>query len=58
MTTCEYCLVGKSKRNPFGIGTKVKTALEIIHFDICGHMSVNARHEALYFITFIDDFTR
>ena len=30
----------------------------MIHTNICGPMSVRVRHDTLYFITFIDDFTR
>ena len=32
--------------------------MQSIHFDIYGPMSVRPRHDILYFITFIDDFTR
>ena len=58
MPTCEYCLAGKTIRKPFEKGTRAEIPLELIHSDICGPMSVKARHGALYFITFIDDFTR
>ena len=57
MSTCEYCLIGKTTRKPFGKGTRAKIPLQLIHSDICGPMSVRARHGTLYFITFIDDFT-
>ena len=58
MLTFEYCLVGKTIRKPFEKGTRVQIPLQLIHFDICGPMSVRARHDALYFITSIDDFSR
>ena len=58
MSTCEYCLAGKTTRKPYGKGTRVETPLKLIHSDICGSMSVRARHGAFYFITCIDDFTR
>ena len=58
MPTCEYCLAGKTTRKPFEKGTRVEIPLQLIHFDICDPMSVRARHDALYFITFIDYFTR
>ena len=32
--------------------------LEIIHTDVCGPMSIEARHEYHYFLTFIDDLSR
>ena len=48
MLTCEYCLVGKITRKPFGKGTRAEIQLQLIHSDICGLMSVRARNEALY----------
>ena len=45
-------------RLPFGKGKRENFPLELIHYDICGPMNVKARHEAQYFITFIDYFTR
>ena len=51
ISTCEYCLVGKIIRKPFEKGTRVETTLQLIHFGICGLMSVRARHHILYFIT-------
>jgi hypothetical protein len=58
LPTCEHCLVGKSKRKPFGKATGASFPLQLIHSDICGPMNVRARHGGSYFITFIDDFTR
>ena len=58
LSTCEYCLVGKTTRKPFEKGTKAITPLQLIHLDIYGPMNVKARHGAIYFITFIDGFTR
>ena len=57
MPTCEYCLAGKTTRKPFRKRTRVEIPLQLIHSNICGSMSVRARHDILYFITFIDDFT-
>ena len=58
MPTCEYYLAGKTTRKPFRKGTRVEIPLQLIHTNICGPMSVRVRHDTLYFITFIDDFTR
>ena len=58
MSICQHCLAGKVTRKPFDKGTRANFPLQLIHSDICGPMSVRARHGALYFITFIDDFTR
>ncbi|KAH0725640.1 hypothetical protein KY284_001505 [Solanum tuberosum] len=48
----EHCLAGKTIRKPFEKGTRAEFPLQLIHSDICGPMSVRARHEASYFITF------
>ena len=58
LSTCEHCLAGKTVRKPIGKGTRAEFPLQLIHSDICGPMNVRARHGAVYFITFIDDFTR
>ena len=58
MPTYEYYLDGKTTRKPFRKGTRIEIPLKLIHSNICGPMSVRVSHDALYFITFIDDFTR
>jgi transposase InsO family protein len=58
LPTCEHCLMGKSKRKPFGKATRASFPLQLIHSDICGPMNIRARHGGSYFITFIDDYTR
>ena len=40
---------------PFG---KVSSPLKLVHFDICGSLSVKASHGAFYFLLFIDVYTR
>ena len=55
---CEHCLVGKTTRKPFGKATRAEFPLQLIHTDIYGPMNIRARHGAVYFITFIDDYTR
>ena len=57
LSTCEHCLVGKSKRNSFGKATRASFPLQLIHSDIYGPTNVRARHGGFYFITFIDDYT-
>ena len=47
---CESCLVEKA--------TRADSPLQIVHSDICGPMSVRTRHGVMYFITFIDDYSR
>ena len=58
LSTYENCLAGKMARKPFGKGTRAELPLQLIHSDICGPMNVRARHRGVYFITFIDDYTR
>ena len=58
LSTCEHCLIGKSKRKPFGKAIRASFPLKLINSDICGPMNVRARHGGFYFITFIDDYTR
>ena len=57
--TCEPCLMGKMTKTPFS-GTMEQTneLLEIIHTDVCGLMSVEARGWYRYFLTFTDDLGR
>ena len=58
MSNSEYCLVDKTTRKPLRNGTRTKISLQLIYFDIYGPMSVRARYRVLYFIKFMDDFTR
>ncbi|KAK2989564.1 hypothetical protein RJ640_018326 [Escallonia rubra] len=45
-------------KKPFGKVGRATQPLEVVHSDICGPMSVKARHGASYFFTLIDDYTR
>ena len=56
---CESCLSGKMTKTPFtGHSKRVNDLLGLIHSDVCGLLSLNARGDYQYFITFIDDFSR
>ena len=57
LSTCEHYLAGKTTRKPFGKGARAESPLQLIHSNICGPMNVRARHEVVYLITFIDDYT-
>ena len=47
---CEPCLMGKMTNTPFsGTMERVTDLLEIIHIDVCGPMSAEARGEYHYF---------
>ena len=57
--TCEPCLMGKMTKTPFsGTMEQATDLLEIIHTDVCGPMSVEARGRYRYFLAFIDDLSR
>ena len=57
--TCESCLMGKMTKTPFsGHGERTIELLGLIHTDVCGPMTTQARSGYSYFITFTDDFSR
>ena len=56
---CEPCLMGKMTKIPFSGTIEPDThLLEIIHIDVCGPMSIDARGGYRYFLTFTDDLSR
>ena len=55
---CENCLVGKTTRKPFSKRINAEKLLQLIHSDMCDPMNIKVKHEASYFITFIDDYSR
>ena len=53
------CHMGKMTKTPFsGTMERATDLLEIIHTDVCGPMSVEARGGYRYFLTFTDDLSR
>jgi hypothetical protein len=56
---CESCILGKHKRTSFlESSTQAKQHLELVHTDLCRPMQKNSIGGSVYFLTFIDDFTR
>ena len=56
---CEPCLLGKMNKTPFSGTMERATGLSgIIHTDVCGPMSIEARGGYRYFLTFTDDLRR
>ena len=56
---CESCLEGKMTKRPFNAkGRRAQDLLELIHSDVCGPMSIQARDGYEYFIAFTDDYSR
>ena len=51
--------LGKMTKTPFsGTMERANDLLEVIHTDVCGSMSVEARGGYRYFLTFTDDLSR
>lgn len=60
LLNCESCQFAKYHRNSSSpkINKRVKSAFELIHYDIWGPCTVISKTEFNYFVTFIDDFSR
>lgn len=59
LPVCESCLEGKMTKRPFSAkGERSKEPLQLVHSDVCGPLSVQARGGYEYFVTFIDDYSR
>ncbi|CAA0824494.1 Uncharacterized mitochondrial protein AtMg00300, partial [Striga hermonthica] len=57
--TCESCLEGKMTKRVFSSkGHRAEDVLGLVHSDLCGPMSIQARGGFEYFVTFIDDYSR
>ena len=56
---CEPCLMGKMTKTPFSENVeRASDLLEIIHTNVCGPMSIEARGGYRYFLTFTHDSSR
>ena len=49
------CYVKMTEFPFMGKGEQAYGPLDLIHFDVCGPLSINSRGGFFYFITFIDD---
>ncbi|MCO5604532.1 hypothetical protein L7F22_058699 [Adiantum nelumboides] len=58
--TCEGCVLGKMHRFAFSQDGSVRGTrkLQLVHNDVCGPMGTPSMGNNLYFVTFIDDFSR
>ena len=55
----DSCLKGKMTKRPFNAkGRRAQELLELVHSNVCGPMSIQARGSYEYFITFIDAYSR
>ncbi|MCO5578651.1 hypothetical protein L7F22_032495 [Adiantum nelumboides] len=57
---CEGCVLGKMHRFAFSQDGFVRATqkLHLVHSDVCGPMRTPSVENSLYFVTFIDDFSR
>ena len=56
---CRGCALGKNIKKPFPSSeNRSKGILYLIHSDVCGPMPVKSVGGSLYYVTFIDDFSR
>ena len=59
LLVCESCFECKMTKRPFSAkGERSKEPLQLVHSDVCGPLSVQARGGYEYFVTFIDDYSR
>ena len=56
---CRGCALGKNIKKPFpNSDNRSKGILDLIHSNVCGPMPVKSLGGSLYYVTFIDDFSR
>jgi hypothetical protein len=56
---CEHCLHGKMNRVRFPSGaTRAEEILQLVHSDVFGPVSVPSLGKYVYYVSFIDDFSR
>ncbi|MCO5549447.1 hypothetical protein L7F22_002918 [Adiantum nelumboides] len=57
---CEGCVLGKMHRFAFSQDGSVRATrkLQLVHSDVCGPMRTPSVGNSIYFVTFIDDFSR
>jgi hypothetical protein len=56
---CEHCLYGKQNRVRFPSGAmRAEGILQLVHSDVFGPVSVPSLGKSVYYVSFIDDFSR
>jgi hypothetical protein len=56
---CRGCALGKNVKNPFSSrNNRSKKILDLIHSDVCGSMPVKYLGGSIYYVIFIDDYSR
>ena len=58
--SCESCILGKHHREKFiyGVLYRAKAPLELAHTDLCGPMQTPYLTGNVYFMIFIDDYSK
>jgi hypothetical protein len=55
---CKGCALGKHVNTSFPSSEHIsRESLNLIHLDVCGHMSSTSLRISWYYVTFIDDFS-
>jgi transposase InsO family protein len=58
-SVCNGCAQGKNIKNPFPKRvSKAEGVLELIHLDVCGPMPSSSMSGYVYYVSFIDDYSR
>ena len=58
-SVCKGCALGKNVKGSFtSSDSRSKGILDIIHFDICGQMKVTSLGNFVYYVLFINDYSR
>jgi hypothetical protein len=56
---CKGCMLGKHAKVAFPSSEhRSKEILDLVHSDVCGSMSVESILRSMYYVSFIDDFSR
>jgi hypothetical protein len=55
---CKGCVKGKNIKNPFPKRESKAGVLELIHSDVCGPMPSTSLSGYVYYVSFIDDYSR
>ena len=59
-SSCESFILGKHHKEKFifGVSNREKAPLDLVHIDLCGPMQTPSLTGNVYFMTFIDDYSR
>jgi hypothetical protein len=56
---CKGCLLGKNTKRSFSSSdSRAQGILNLVHYDVCGPMSSPSLSGFLYYVIFIDDYSR